>query len=83
MNVADQAIEEIREVRRRISAEFGHDITKYLAILREAEKGHTEQIQRGKDLLARRDAEQKCQEAKNKPRALRDVPVTAEAVKAL
>ena len=33
MNAADQAIEEIREVRRRISAEFGHDITKYLTYL--------------------------------------------------
>ena len=35
MNAADQAIEEIREVRRRISAEFDHDITKYLAYLRD------------------------------------------------
>ena len=59
MNAADQAIEESREVRRRISAEFGHDITKHLAYVREEEKPHQEQIQRGKELLARRDAERK------------------------
>lgn len=59
MNAADQAIEEIREVRHRISAEFDHDITKYLAYLREEEKQHQEQIQRGKELLARRDTERK------------------------
>jgi len=59
MNAADQAIEEIRAVRRRISAEFDHDITKYLADLREEEKKHPEQIQRGKELLARRDAERR------------------------
>ncbi len=59
MNAADQAIEEIREVRHRISAEFDHDITKYLTYLREEERQHPEQIQRGKELLARRDAERK------------------------
>jgi hypothetical protein len=57
MNAVDEAIEEIRAVRRRISAEFDHDITKYLAYLREEEKKHPEQIQRGKELLAKRDAE--------------------------
>ena len=75
MNAADQVIEEIREVRRRISAEFGHDITKYLAYLREEEKQHPEQIQRGKELLARRDAErQKYAETATEPLALRDKP---------
>ena len=59
MNAADEAIEEIRAVRRRISAEFGHDITKYVAYLREEEKNHPEQIQRGKELLAKRDAERR------------------------
>jgi hypothetical protein len=57
MNAADQAIEEIRAVRRSISAEFNHDITKYVAHLREEEKQHPEQIQRGKELLAKPDAE--------------------------
>jgi len=38
MNAADQAIEEIRAVRRAISAEYGHDVAKYLAALREVEK---------------------------------------------
>jgi hypothetical protein len=57
MNAADKAIEEIREVRRRISAEFGHDISKYLAFLQAEEKQHPEQIQRGKELLAKRQAD--------------------------
>ena len=75
MNAADQAIEEIREVRRRISAEFDHDITKYLAYLCEQEKQHPEQIQRGKELLARRAAErQKYPEVASEPLALRDKP---------
>ncbi len=75
MNAADQAIEEIREVRRRISAEFGHDITKYVAYLREEEKKHPEQIQRGKELLAKRDAErQKYPEKTEDNLALREKP---------
>ena len=75
MNAADQAIEESREVRRRISAEFGHDITKHLAYLREEEKQHQEQIQRGKELLARRDAERKKYPQKTEDSlALRDKP---------
>ena len=75
MNAADQAIEEIREVRRRISAEFDHDITKYLAYLREREKEHPDQIRRGKALLAQRDAEQqKYPEPTSEPLILRDKP---------
>ena len=75
MNAADQAIEEIRDVRRRISAEFDHDITKYLAYLCEQEKQHQEQIQRGKELLARRDAERrKYPETTSEPLALRYKP---------
>ncbi len=77
MNAADEAIEEIREVRRRISAEFGHDITKYLTCLREEEKQHPEQIQRGRELLARRAAAQKkYPEPTSEPLALRDKPKT-------
>ena len=73
MNAADQAIEEIREVRHRISAEFDHDITKYLAYLCEQEKQHQEQIQRGKELLARREAERQKYTAKTEDSlALRD-----------
>ncbi len=75
MNAADQAIEEIREVRRRISAEFGHDINKYLAYLREEEKQHPEQIQRGRELLARRAAERKkYPETTSDAMVLRDKP---------
>jgi hypothetical protein len=59
MNAADQAIEEIRAVRHRISTEHGHDITKYLASLRNEEKQHAAQLKRGKELLARRCAERK------------------------
>ncbi|MBI2924333.1 MAG: hypothetical protein HYY24_01365 [Verrucomicrobia bacterium] len=77
MNAADQAIEEIREVRRRISAEFDHDITKYLAYLRELEKEYPEQIERGKALLAQRDTErQKYPETAAEPLALRDKPTS-------
>ena len=57
MNAADQAIEEMRAVRQRISAEHGHDIAKHLASLREEEKQHATQLQRGAELLARRKAE--------------------------
>ena len=57
MNEADKAIEEIRAVRHRISAEHGHDITKYLASLREEEKQYAIQLKRGRELLARRNAE--------------------------
>jgi hypothetical protein len=58
MNAADKAIEEIRAVRHRISAEHGHDITKYLASLRTEEKQHAAQLKHGAELLARRKAEQ-------------------------
>jgi hypothetical protein len=75
MNAADQAIEEIREVRRRISAEFDHDIAKYLAHLREEEKKHPEQIQRGRELLAKRNAERRKYPQKAEDNlALRDKP---------
>ncbi len=75
MNAADQAIKEIREVRQRISAEFDHDITKYLAHLQQQERQHQEQIQRGRELLARRDAERKeYPETASEPLALRDKP---------
>jgi hypothetical protein len=59
MNAADKAIEEIRTVRHRISAEHGHDITKYLASLREDEKQYATQLKRGRELLARRKEAQK------------------------
>jgi hypothetical protein len=59
VNAADQAIEEIRAVRRVISAEYGHDIAKYLAALREEEKKYPEQIKCGQAILARREAERK------------------------
>ncbi len=75
MNAADEAIEEIRAVRRRISAEFDHDITKYVAYLREEEKKHPEQIQRGKEILAKRDAERrKCPENTEDNLTLREKP---------
>ena len=57
MNAADEVIEEIREVRRQISAEFGHDINKYFAYLKEMEKQYPEQIKRAKELMAKIEAE--------------------------
>ncbi len=59
MNAADQAIEEIRAVRHRISTEHGHDITKHLASLRVEEKQHAAQLKRGGELVAQRKAERK------------------------
>ena len=75
MNAADKAIDEIREVRRRISAGFDHDIAKYLARLREEESQHPEQVRRGKELLARRNSERReCPEPIDSALALRDKP---------
>jgi hypothetical protein len=75
MNAADQAIEEIREVRRRISAKFNHDIAKYVAHLQELEKEYPDQVRRGKELLARRDAErQKYPEKTEDHLVLREKP---------
>jgi hypothetical protein len=59
MNAADQAIEEIRAARHRISAAHGHDITKHLASLRVEEQQHPTQLQRGEALLARRKMERR------------------------
>ena len=73
MNAADQAIEEIRAVRHRISAEFDHDIAKYLAHLQELEQEYPEQIKRGRELLARLEAERRKDPKKTDgPLALRD-----------
>jgi hypothetical protein len=59
MNAADQAIEEIRAVRHRISAECGHDVANYIAALRAEEKQHAAQLKRGEALLAQRNSERK------------------------
>ena len=75
MNAADQAIEEIRAVRHRISTEHGHDITKYLNSLSAEEKQHAAQLKRGKELLARRKAERsKYPALTNDAVALRERP---------
>lgn len=75
MNDADQAIEEIRAVRHRISTEHGHDITKYLASLSAEEGQHAAQLARGAELLARRKAERKQYPAPTDDTlALRDRP---------
>lgn len=57
MSAADEAIEEIREVRWQISAEFDRDIKKYFAYLQEMEKQYPKQIKRGKELMAKFEAE--------------------------
>jgi hypothetical protein len=44
MNAADEAIEEIRSVRRSISAAYKHDIEKYIAHLKELERAYPEQL---------------------------------------
>ena len=75
MNAADQAIEEIRAVRHRISAEHGHDVAKYLAGLRAEETQHAEQLKRGEKLLAQRNAERsKYPKLTSETMALRERP---------
>jgi hypothetical protein len=75
MNAADKAIEEIREVRHRISAEHGHDIAKYLVSLRAEENQHADQLKRGAELLAQRKSERtKYPTASSDVMALRDQP---------
>ena len=59
MNAADQAIEEIRAVRHRISEEHGHDVAKYLTSLQEEEKQYAAQLKRGAELLAKRKSERR------------------------
>ena len=75
MNAADKAIEEIRAVRHRISAEHGHDVAKYLADLRVKERQHAAQLKRGEELLAQRNAERSQYPApSSETMALRDRP---------
>jgi hypothetical protein len=79
MNAADKAIEEIREVRHRISAEFEHDITKHLAHLCEQESQHLAQLQRGKHILAQRAAaRQQYAAPAGVPLAIHDEPKAAK-----
>lgn len=71
----DIAIEEIRAVRHQMSAECGHDITRYIAMLREEGKQWQEQIQRGKELTKQLEAERKKYPAKtDQTLTLRDKP---------
>ena len=71
----DIAIEEIRAVRHQMSAECGHDITRYFAMLREEEKHFPEQIRRGKELMARLKTERENYPGKAEdPLVLRDKP---------
>ncbi|MSU57742.1 MAG: hypothetical protein EXS35_06100 [Pedosphaera sp.] len=71
----DIAIEEIRAVRHQLSAECGHDITRYIAMLREEGKQFQEQIKRGKELTTRLKAErEKYPAKKDDTLALRDKP---------
>jgi t-SNARE complex subunit (syntaxin) len=40
----DEALEEIRLVRERISAQYGHDITRFLNHYRELEKAYQDRL---------------------------------------
>ncbi len=44
----DIAIEEIRQVRKQISAEFGHDIAAMLAYYKSLEKQHRDKMLKAK-----------------------------------
>jgi hypothetical protein len=46
----DMAIEEVRDVRHRISAECGHDLNRFFAMLREEEKEFEPQIRRWREM---------------------------------
>jgi hypothetical protein len=60
MKMIDPPIEEIRQVRREISREFGHDPVRYSEHLRALDKQ-----------LAKEDAAQRARRAKRKTTALR------------
>lgn len=42
----DIAIEELREVRHQLSAEFGHDLDRYFAYLESEQEKYRDQIER-------------------------------------
>ena len=46
----DIAIEELREVRHQLSAEFGHDLDRYFAYLEVEQEKYRDQIERFHDL---------------------------------
>ena len=69
----DIAIEEIREVRHRISAECGHDLERFFAYMLEEQQKYQEQIQHGRELLERsRAVESKYPEKADDAAILRD-----------
>lgn len=54
----DEALEELREMRRLASAHFDHDLDRYVAHLQEMELRHPEQIRRADELWRERQAQQ-------------------------
>lgn len=61
--------------RHRISAEHGHDISKYLADLQAKEKPNADQLKLGEELLAKRKAERtKYPTPSSEAMALHDQP---------
>jgi len=66
---ADIAIEEIREVRHRISAEFDHDLDKYFAFLQEESKKYQEQINRFREMTrAKQESSDPALELRERPK---------------
>jgi hypothetical protein len=66
---ADIAIEEIREVRHRISAEFDHDLDKYFAFLQEESKKYQEQINRFREMTrAKQESSAPALELRERPK---------------
>ena len=66
----DKAIEEVREVRHRISAEFGHDLDKYFSYLQTEQEKYREQINRFRRL------DRPLPEPETEEMALREQPKT-------
>ncbi len=52
----DEALDELREMRRLASARFDHDLDRYVVHLQEMEHRHPGQIQRAEDLWQERQA---------------------------
>lgn len=63
----DIAIEEIRQIRHEISAEFDHDVSKYIAHLMKEQEKYKEQIERYRELERQNSQAMVLNDKPNKP----------------
>ena len=64
----DEALEELREMRRLASARFDHDLDRYVAHLQEMELRHSGQIQLAEELWRERQAEPESMILREEPK---------------